>query len=410
VGAGLAGLACARRLARDGISFIILEADQKIGGRLKTESFDGYLLNRGFQVLQTAYPEARQVLDYDDLKLGYFLPGAMVRIGGEFYRIADPRRRFKDFFSTCIAPIGTLMDRWRILRLASQIQRERVSDIFNAPEMPTIDFLRQQGFSEKIIERFFKPFFAGICLDTDIRASSRVFCYIFRIFAMGDVALPANGMAAIAQQLAGSLTPERIRTNARVASVSKDKIVLENGEKLTGRAVVIATEGPETARLCELSKPLESRGEICIYFSAKTTPIVEPYLVLNAEPNKLINSLTVPSRVTPTYAPHGNELISVVVLGNLSIDDDAIGKRVRQELMEWFGPIVKDWQHLRTQRIRHALPDQSPPIPNPEKYVSPCRPGIYICGEYKSVPGIQWALLSGRQTAEQVIHDLGNYR
>ena len=386
VGAGLAGLACARRLAQDNIPFVVLEADQKIGGRLKTEYFEGYLLNRGFQVLQTAYPEARKVLDYDDLKLRAFLPGAIVRIDGKFFRLADPTRHFRELFGTLTAPIGTMMDRMRILRLAWLLRRSKVSDIFNAPELPTIDFLRIKGFSEKIIQRFFKPFFAGICLDADIRASSRIFCYIFRIFAMGDVALPANGMVAIAQQLAKSMAPEQIRTNARVKSVSTGEVILDSSEKICGRAVVIATEGPETARLCQSPTSVGSCGEVCIYFSAQRAPIVDPYLVLNAEPNKLINSLTIPSRVAPTYAPPGRELISVVVLGNPSVDNDMVETKVRHELMEWFGPIVEDWQHLRTQRIMHALPDQRPPMPNPEKSAELCMPGVYKCGEYNSVP------------------------
>jgi len=380
IGAGLAGLACARRLAQENIPFVVLEADQKIGGRLNTEYLDGYILNRGFQVLQTAYPEARKVLDYEELELKAFLPGAMVRIDGKFFRLADPTRRFRELFSTLTAPIGTMMDRMRILRLAWLLWRSKVSDIFNAPELPTIEFLRKQGFSEKIIQRFFKPFFAGICLDADIRASSRIFCYIFRIFAMGDVALPANGMVAIAQQLAKPMAPEQIRTNARVKSVYKDEVVLDSGEKLSGRAVVVATEGPETARLCQSSTSVGSCGEACIYYSARRAPIADPYLVLNAEPNKLINSFTIPSRMAPNYAPPGRELISVVVLGNPSIDDATVEKKVRQELMEWFGPIVEDWQHLRTQRIIHALPDQRPPPCRTQRGqpIPACQAYIYV--------------------------------
>jgi phytoene dehydrogenase-like protein len=407
VGAGLAGLACARRLAHDKVAFILLEADPEIGGRLKTENLDGYLLNRGFQVLQTAYPEAQRVLDFDDLGLKPFYPGAMVRLEGRFFRLADPRRRLKDFFSTLAAPIGTLSDRMRVIRLARHLKQSSVPAIFNAPDMPTIDFLREQGFSEKIIQRFFKPFFAGVCLDPDIKASSRVFRYIFRIFAQGDAALPAQGMASIARQLARPIKAEQIRTRTRVTSISKGEVVLDSGERVKGHAIVVATDGPETERLCGLPATIGSHGELCLYFSAKRAPIAEPYLVLNAEPNELINSLTVPSVVSPTYAPPGRDLISVVVLGNRAIDAATIEKTVRRELIDWFGPAVKEWKHLQTQRIVHALPDQTPPMPNPETPATPFRPGIYLCGEYNSVPGIQWALLSGRQTAERVIHDLG---
>jgi phytoene dehydrogenase-like protein len=148
---------------------------------------------------------------------------------------------------------------------------------------------------KRIIDRFFKPFFAGVCLDPDIEASSRIFQYIFRIFAEGDVALPDEGMAAIADQLMQDLTIDRIRTSSRVESIHQGGVVLECGKAIDGCAVVLATEGPETARLAGTPKPGGSRGEICLYFTAKQPPIDEPYLVLNGEGTGLVNSLTVPS-------------------------------------------------------------------------------------------------------------------
>ena len=215
VGAGLAGLSCARRLMEDDIPFLVLEADQRIGGRLKTDNLNGFILNHGFQVLQTAYPETRRVLDYDRLELKPFAPGAIVRIDGRFHRIADPRRRPQDLWSTLTAPIGTMGDRLRLMRLALNVRRKMPSRIFQSEDMPTIEFLRSKGFSEKIIQRLLLPFFAGVCLDPEIRTSSRVFQYILRIFAEGDVALPSQGMAAIVDQLMNNLPPDRIRTGAR---------------------------------------------------------------------------------------------------------------------------------------------------------------------------------------------------
>jgi predicted NAD/FAD-dependent oxidoreductase len=90
---------------------------------------------------------------------------------------------------------------------------------------------------------------------------------------------------------------------------------------------------------------------------------------------------------------------------SLSTDDSVAESTVRRELTEWFGPVVDEWRHLKTYRIVHALPDQSPPMPDPTVGYARETPGIYICGEYGSVPGIQWALLSGRQAAEQVLKD-----
>ena len=410
VGAGLAGLACARRLHQSGIPFLILEADDRIGGRLKTDRLDGFLLNHGFQVLQTAYTEARRVLDYKGLALQSFAPGAIVRIEDKFHRIADPRRHPQALWSTLTAPIGTAADRLRMVQLALEVRRGSTSRIFEKPDIPTLDFLRAKGFSQKIIQRFFKPFFAGVCLDPEIQASSRVFKYIFRIFAEGDVALPGEGMAAIPTQLAQDLPRDQIRTAARVASIQPQAVELVSGETIEGSAIVLATEGPEAAALIGAAGPVGSRGEICLYFSANQPPLAEPFLVLNGDGTGLVNSLTVPSLVVPNYAPAGRHLISVVVIGHLNLDDRSAEAAVRKELSLWFGPQAMDWRHLKTYRILHALPDQRPPLSDPSERVAKKIGGIYVCGEYDSVPGIQWALLSGRQTAEQIIEDLDTNR
>lgn len=403
VGAGLAGLSCARRLREASIPFIILEADQRIGGRLKTDRVDGFLLDHGFQVLQTAYPEARRFLDYRRLGLNSFSPGAMVRIEKKFHKIADPRRRPRDLWTTATAPIGEFWDRLRMIKLALKVRRETVSGLFRKPDMNTIDFLKAEGFSEKIIRKFFIPFFGGVCLDPQIQVSSRVFQYIFRVFAEGNVALPVQGMGAIPAQLAEKLPGGSIRTGTRVESVHQGKVELTSGESIKGQAIVLATEGPETARLAAIPVQSGSRGEICLYFAAEKPPIDEPYLILNGDRTGWVNSLTVPSIVAPSYAPAGQHLISVVVIGHMNADDPSVEGAVREELTEWFGPVVAVWRHLKTYRILHALPEQPPPMPDPTVAASPIKPGIFVCGEYGSVPGIQWAMLSGRNCAEAVI-------
>ena len=407
VGAGLAGLACAQRLAAAGVPFLILEADRRIGGRLKTDRIDGFLLDHGFQVLQTAYPEARRNLDYGRLELKPFAPGAIIRTKEKFYTVADPRHRPQKLWSTATAPIGTIGDRLRMIKLASKVVRANVSALFERPDMFTIDFLRTEGFSEKIIEKFFIPFFSGISLDPEIEVSSRVFQYIFRIFSAGDVALPAAGMGAIPAQLAENLPDGSIRTGARVGSIHHHKVVLASGETINGQAVVVATEGPETAKLLGEPLTIDSRGELCLYYAAAAPPVEEPYLVLNGDGTGWINNLTIPSQVAPSYAPPGQTLISVVVIGNPSADDVSVESAVRRQLTAWFGSQVSAWRHLKTYRITHALPAQPPPMPDPTAATIPIKPGIFVCGEYGSAPGIQWAMLSGRHAAEAAIKHLG---
>ena len=216
-------------------------------------------------------------------------------------------------------------------------------------------------------------------------------------------------MRAIPEQLAEKLPDERIRTGTPVQSITEGEVILESGERPTSPALVLATEGPETARLLVTPESVASRGELCLYFSAKEPPIAEPYLILNGDDSGWVNSVTIPSVVAPSYAPDDLNLISVVVIGHFDADDSTAETVVRRELNGWFGPVVGKWQHLKTYHIRHALPIQSLPMPDPTVSSTLGKPGIYVCGEHGSVPEIQWALLSGRQAAEQVLKYLDTH-
>jgi phytoene dehydrogenase-like protein len=274
--------------------------------------------------------------------------------------------------------------------------------IFMQPESTAMDFLRAEGFSTAMIERFFRPFFGGVCLDPQMRASSRVLLYVLRMFASGDAALPARGMGAIPRQLAADLPAEGIQTETRVERIYNGNPLLDDGRTLPARALVLATEGPETARLLGSASDQTSVAETCLYFACDQAPWHPPYLLLNGDGSGPINNIAFPSRVSPDYAPPGKTLVSVVVLGNPDESDTALASQVREQLIDWFGTQVHRWSHLKTYRIAHALPDQSPPTRNPFHPDSLVRPGLFVCGEYGSLPGIQWALLSGRRTADAV--------
>lgn len=405
IGAGLAGLNCARHLHDSGMAVTVIEAASRPGGRVKTDTKEGYRLDRGFQVLQTAYPEARRALDYPSLRLHRFAPGAMIRHRGRFYTVADPRRRPQAFFETLTAPIGTLGDRLRLLRLAGRVTRGSLASLFDRPEAETMAFLRAEGFTDKMIARFFVPFFGGVCLDFRLRASSRVFAYVLRMFATGDAAVPRDGMGAIPEQMAADLPSGVLRTGVRVQALEEGAVVLSDGTALSARAVVLATEAHEVARLLGRSPVARSVAETCLYFACDSHQDHTSYLILNGEGTGPINNVVFPSRVSPVYAPPGKDLAAAVVLGLPGEDDATLVETVRLQLAEWFGPRAKDWRHLQTYRIAHALPDQSPPTPHPDRLQPKIRPGLYACGEYGSLPGIQWALVSGRRAAESVLFD-----
>jgi phytoene dehydrogenase-like protein len=408
VGGGIAGLACARRLSARGVTVQVLEATGRVGGRIKTDCIDGYLLDRGFQVLQTAYPEARRAFDYPRLRLRNFAPGAMVRIRGRFYSLADPLRRPGKLTDTLTAPIGSMADRLRLLRLARRVTRAPLDALFRQPESTAMDFLRAEGFSDAMIRRFFVPFFGGVCLDPQIRASSRVLQYVLRMFVRGEAALPARGMQQIPLQLAADLPMGCLRTGVRVRQVNSDGVTLDDATKMPARAVVVATEAPTTARLLGLAATRSSVAETCLYFSSDASDWHSSFLVLNGEGRGPINNIAFPSRVSSEYAPVGKSLVSVVVLGSPNDGEAALVNRVKSQLVDWFGREAANWDHLHTYRITHALPDQSPKTQNPTCPNPRIRAGVFVCGEFGSLPGIQWALVSGRVAADAVFAHLND--
>lgn len=403
VGGGIAGLCCARHLHKSGVSSKILESSDEVGGRAGTEYFRGYRLDRGFQVLLTEYPEAKKVLEYEKLQLKCFEPGALVRSWDKFHRFVDPWRRPKHLLSTAISPLASFTDKLRLARLRSRVCRGTLEELAARPETTTLSRLYAEGFSDRIIERFFKPFLGGVFLENELETSSRKFEFVFRMFSQGDAAMPAEGMGAIAKQLAAGLPPGTIETNTRVVDVEPNQVRLANGRERKAANVVIACEAPVTARLLGKKPPATPHGVTCLYFSADSPPIQEPILVINGEGHGPINNLCVPSQVNPDCAPSGKSLISVTVLRLATCNQEAqLHDRVFTQLRTWFGRPVDSWDHLKTYKIPYALPNQNPG--QTPKLESPNHShGLILCGDYLENASIQGAMVSGRRAAETIL-------
>jgi len=398
VGAGLAGLSCARELLRRGHSVLVLEGADAPGGRIRTDLADGFRFDRGIQVLQTAYPEARRVLDYRALDLHTLYPGALVRFGGRLHRVADPWRQPLSALSSLGSPIGTLADKLRVTSLRGRLLSGSLEDIYRRPETSALQALRGIGLSRAFIDRFMRPFLASVFFDDTLTLSSRAMEFVLWAFAAGDTAVPAYGMGAITAQLADALPAEGLRTGTPVSRVESGRVTLASGQTLEARAVVVATEPAAVARLLGDRAAIASRGATCLYFASERPPLEEPVLVLNGEPVGPVTSLAVPSNISRTYAPPGAALIAVSVLG--AKDDPGLERAVRDQLARWLGRQVGRWQHLRTYRIPDAVPVQHPPVRYPEDQSPEAAPGVYVAGECRSAPSIQWVMSSGRRAAE----------
>ncbi|TVQ73403.1 MAG: amine oxidase, partial [Chromatiaceae bacterium] len=373
-----------------------------VGGRIRTDHHDGFLLDRGFQVLQTWYPEAQRFLDYDALDLRAFQTGAMVRINGRAHRVSDVWRQPTRLPEMLWSPVGHLSDKIRLLHLRHRCLQGDLNDLYQRHERDAITHLEELGFSQRIIDRFFKPFFSGVFFEPELHVSSRAFEFVFRAFALGDTALPARGMEQIPQQLAARLPEDTIQLHTRVERIENNLLHLTSGEVLRARVIVIATEGPETARLLgQNAADVPTRGTTCFYFSANQAPIDGPYLMLNGEGKGCINNVLCPSGLSEHYAPPGKTLVSVNVHG-ADHELDQLEGRVRGELTAWFGDEVPGWQRLAVYALPHALPVQAPPVQNPAEVPLRQRADVWTCGEYGFAPSIHWALHRGRRTAEEI--------
>jgi phytoene dehydrogenase-like protein len=402
VGAGLAGLACAVDLYRRGLEVVVLEASDGVGGRVRTDVVDGFQLDRGFQVLLSAYPEAQRVLNYRDLDLHPFYPGLLIRLNGRFVRMTDPLRRPLDGLRSVRAPIGTLADK---IRLAGQRGRlrgrtpEQLMALYE-PGRTTYEALRYVGFSDEFIDHFYRPFLGGALLDRELETPVALGACVLAMFTAGSTVLPARGMRAIPEQLASRLVPSALRTRSRVRVIDDTTVTLDTGEQVRGRAVVVACDANEAARLTGgVVSPPQWRSVTCLYFTAPKPPVDDPILVVDGDGRGPVNNLSVQNLVAPTYAPPGQYLISASVLGVPQVDDATLEGEVRAQMGEWFGNQVQAWRLLRTYRIEHALPmvQASRPKPQPEGLPK----GWFIAGDHRANPSINGALSSGRDVAER---------
>ena len=400
VGAGLAGLACARRLAQCGISCEILEASDGVGGRVRTDIVDGFRLDRGFQIYLTAYPEGHRVLDLDELRLKPFTRGALVHFKDKLYPLIDPRSSPRRVLGSMNNPIGSLRDKLRLLSFASKIDAGPGEGDFDKDNRLTLDLLRVQGhFSEAMIERFFKPFFGGVFLERKLTTSSRFFRFVFRCFASGEGAVPEFGMGEIPKQLADRLPPQTIRLNSPVESIESLK---------SSRAVVVATDGRSASKLFGASAvPVPKfHGGVTLWYDSPTPLTGEPILVLDGEGKGVVNNVVEMSAASPSYAPPGRHLIAASTIGMTGDAVDKLDSRVRAQMAKWFPGRTEGWRLLRADRIADALPDMSAATFEPPQRPVRLRPGLYVCGDHRDNSSIDGALSSGFRTAQAVMEDL----
>ena len=395
VGAGLAGLAAARHLHAKSFTVALLEAQDDVGGRVRTDLVDGFRLDRGFQILLTAYPELKRQVDLDALDLHNFDPGALVMMRGRSYAVTDPFRAPRGAVSTVRAPIGTIADKVRIALLRARTLRGDPRELLRGQDLPTVVALRRAGFSETIISRFFRPLFGGIQLDPSLTTSRRMFDIIFRSLGEGDAAVPRLGMGALPKQMAERL-PGLVHLNTKVASLDGRTVVTTDGRRIEARAVIIATELPAARDLIGLQERV-SRSAGAVYFAADDAPTDSRLVILDGTGKGPVLNAAVMSNIATSYAPAGKHLIVAALPQRIEGDLESMA---RDQMRTWWGPQVDAWRHLRTYRIAHAGVEQRPPF-SPKRNIA-FGNGVFVCGDHRDTGSLQGALFSGRRCGELV--------
>jgi len=414
VGGGLAGLVAARRLADAGLEVQLFERRGELGGRVRTREVDGFTLDRGFQVLFTAYPAVRRELDLDALDLRHFPPGATIARPGHRSTLSDPVRDPTRALATLLNDDVGALDKFRVLRLQRELRRRDYSTLFPGPDTDIRTFLSDRGFSERFIERFAAPFYGGITLDRSLSTAAAVFAYTFKAMSEGGIAVPAAGMGAIPAQLANAARAAgaTIETESEVVDLHADDdgAGLDLGDRtLDVDATVLATDPLSARSMTSIqSIPTAARGCVTQYYSLPASVGLEPSgrLVINAGGTQP-NHVAALSQVASEYAPEGQHLLAATFLGESEDDDEELAALTRTALESWFPEAaVGALEAIHTDRIAFAQFAQPPGVhdglPAPDEPAGP----VYLAGDYTQWSSIQGALESGIEAAGSLLRDL----
>ena len=390
IGAGISGLIAAYELEQDGYTPVVLEKSDAVGGRVRTVKKNGYHLDLGFQVLLSAYPLANKYLDFDALRLRRLESGSQIYVDGKRFLIGDALRNIRLLAPPLLADIGSLTDKVKVLALSRRLKKKSLGAIFDSPETSTLEYLRSQGFSEKIIDRFFRPFFSGIFLETELRTSSRMFEFVYKMFGEGYATIPEQGIGAISKQLKKKLKTTQFQFGQEVKQVTNERITLGNGQELIHNGVIITANA--SALVSNMNdQAVEWKSCTCLYFEVEKTNIPEGTIALVADKGKLSNNL---------YAykdASGKQLLSVTTLKHAGKTNEELTQAIEAEVKEYCG--IQQIKHIANFKISEALPDLTHLKMTTSPSESQLTDHIFLAGDVLFNGSLNAAMESGRLAA-----------
>jgi phytoene dehydrogenase-like protein len=415
VGAGLAGLTCAKILHEGGRDVTVFEASDGVGGRVRSDLQDGFWLDRGFQVLFTAYPAAKRRLNYDELKLRYFEPGAIIAKNGKRTILTDPFRDFGGALPAALSNAVTFTDKIKTLQLSLELKAKKIAEIRQGEDDTTLNYLKKKHFSDKFINNFIRPFYGGIFLDRSLTTSAKAFKYDFKMLSEGETAIPAGGMGMISQQLAEPLLKaKRIRLNSAVRRLIRNNGTVRgvqlDGETFEADIVILATAAPEASHLSGLPTVEGKVSTANLYYSTTQSIYHSKKIVLNADSDAFVNNAVQISNIAPEYSPPGYHLLSATVIGIPALNDDLLLQKGLDDLRRMFAhdntalTALNTAKGLAVKRLPYAQFSQPPGIHPRLPSNKTDLEGLYFAAEFTEASSINAAIISGEKAARLIMH------
>ncbi|MEZ5185105.1 MAG: FAD-dependent oxidoreductase [Candidatus Nanopelagicales bacterium] len=394
VGAGLAGLNAAHHLAEAGVDVVVVEAADRVGGRVQTDEVDGFLLDRGFQLYNPGYPDGARVLDHDALDLQEFFPGVVLATETGPRWLVDPRRAPRSSLRNARTPLG-VVGTVQTLRYWTACAVVDAEELQRRPDISTQKAFERAHIGRKPAELLLQPFLSGVLADDRLETSRRATDLILRSLARGTPAVPAVGMRAIPDQLARPLR-SRIFRNTSAVSVTPHRVVTEQGP-IDCEAVIVATDPMTAARLVPGSPTPAMRALTTWYFSIPEDDLYggKPVLVVEAGGRGPVTNTVVVSYAARRYAPPGRHLVQATSVGL----HDFEAREILRHLALLYGTPTAHWELVGHYPIAEALPSATPPFDVRGRQDFG---GILVAGDHRDTPSIQGALVSGRRAATTV--------
>lgn len=399
VGAGVSGLVAAINCEAAGFSPILIDADKKIGGRTQSNEYENFILDKGFQVLLTEYECVKKYLDLKSLQLKYFSPGAFVFSKKKDYEISDPFREWWKLLKMIFSGIGTIKDKWLIFRLSQDLKNKKEASIFNGSKQTTLQYLREYGFSERIINLFFRPFFSGIFLEDHLETPATMFQFVFGKFSKGYAAIPENGIQEIPNQLFKKLKHTTLFLNRKVTHIEKNQLTFENGEIISFDKLILATD--YRLILGNTTDEIKYNHSIQYYFKTDR-PLLGKKIGLIADNESGMLAVAAIGELKGAKNPENGYLLSVTLKAE-TINDQVAAYKMIDDVRKYFKAPELPLTFLGLNYIRRALPVCAELYYNRPLSDFAYNEDIFLAGDYLLNPSLDAAMRSGEMAVNALL-------